>query len=428
MRTQKCAGIIAGCIALIVFSLFFVEWLVLIFIIPLLIFLFAGVVSFYGKDIHVSIERIVSNVKVFENDEVEIILNIRNLGENIPYIELYDRVPKKTKIVEGTNFHVLDLKKNDEVQIRYKIFCPLRGRFVMGPVYLRVNGFLGMFFKEKEIETPTSITVIPKTEKVTNVSLKSKPTIFPGVMQVKHAGIGTEFYGIRKYTTGDTFKRINWKTFARYRDLMVNQYELERTKDVIIIVDSRGAEGIGSLKHSPLEYSIRAAVALAQQYLKRRDRVGLIAYGPSDGYLKWIYPESGKKQLYKIIEELVSLQPFGDFPFSGAVYRSVTHLIPKKSLVILISSLENDWSISKGVEQLVAYDFNLLIISPSPFAIEYSMETPDKNTQLAYRILKFERENYIGEIRELGAKVIDWNPTLPLSVSLQEVEKLRIRR
>lgn len=428
MRTIKCAGIVSSCIALIVFSLFFIEWLVLIFLIPLLFFLFIGVVLFYGKDINISVERKVSNVKVFENDVVEVTLSLKNLGDKIAFVELYDALPKKIKILEGTNFHVLDFKKNDEVQINYRIFCPLRGRFVLGPVHVRVNGFLGMFYKEKKFETPNSVTVIPKTEEVSNVTLKSKPTIYPGIMQVKHAGIGTEFYGIRKYTTGDTFKRINWKIYGKYREIMVNQYELERTKDVIIVVDARSLEGIGSLKHSPLEYSIRAAVSLTQQYLKRRDRVGLITYGPSDGYLNWIYPESGKNQLYKIINELVNLQPFGDFLFSGAVYRSITHLIPKKSLVIFISSLENDWSIPKGVEQLLSYDFNLLIISPSPFDIEYSLKTSDIDTKLAYRILKFERDNYISEIRGLGAQVIDWNPTLPLTVSLQGVEKLRIRR
>lgn len=428
MRTKKCSAIVSGCIALIVFSLFFVEWLALIFIIPLIIFLFAGVISFYGKEIDITIEKNLSNIKIFENDIVDVTLEIKNNGEKISFLELYDTLPKKTKIMQGTNFHLLDLKKNDNIKIQYQIFCPLRGRFTLGPVLVRVKGPLGMFYKEQEIKTPNDLTVIPKTEEVSNFTLRSKPTIYPGIMQVKHAGIGTEFYGIRKYTTGDTFKRINWKTFARYRDLMVNQYELERTKDVIIMVDARGVEGIGSLKHSPLEYSIKAATALAQQYLKSRDRVGLIAFGHSDGYLKWIYPESGKKQLYKIIDELVSLQPFGDFPFSGAVYRSVTHLIPKKSLVIFISSLENDWSIPKGVEQLIAYDFNLLVISPSPIDIEYSMETPDITTKLAYRILKFERENFIGEIRDVGAKVIDWNPTLPLAVPLQEVEKQRIRR
>ena len=73
--------------------------------------------------------------------------------------------------------------------------------------------------------------------------------------------------------------------------------------------------------------------------MKRRDRVGLIVYGKSEGKLKWIYPESGKKQLFKIIRELVEVQSKGDFLFHGVINIAMTHMLPKQSLIFLISSL-----------------------------------------------------------------------------------------
>jgi uncharacterized protein (DUF58 family) len=209
---------------------------------------------------------------------------------------------------------------------------------------------------------------------------------------------------------------------------MVNEYELETTTDVILIIDARSIQGFGSIRHNPLEYSIRAAAALTSHFLKRRDRVGLITYGRPDGYLQWIYPDSGKKQLYKVIEEIVALEPNGEFPLSGVLYEAVTHMLPKKALIIFISSLENDWTIPKTIEDLVSRGFNVIVLSPSPIDIEYSFQLDDINNTLAHKILTFERRNFLTQIRKTGARVVDWNPTLPLAVSLKEVEKYQIRR
>ncbi len=428
MRTIKCGGIVAGCIGLLIFGLFIVDWLILIFVVPLLVLLFAGVLSFYGEEIKIEVVRSLSSVKIFEYDTVEVTLKLKNLGESIKFLEVYDSLPSKVKVVKGSNYSVLDLEKNEEIEIKYGISCPIRGRFLLGSLLFRVRGFFGMFYKEAMVESSSYITVIPRVEEMRDIAVKAKPNIYPGIMHVKHAGIGTEFYGIRNYTTGDTFKRVNWKSFARFNDLMVNEFELESTTDVILIVDAREIQGTGTIKHNPLEYGVKAAVSVASHFLKRRDRVGLIAYGSSQGELKWVYPESGKNQLYKIIEEIVNLQANGDFPFNGVIHRSATHMLPKKALIIFVSSLENDWSIPKGVEQLIAYDFNVIILSPSPVDIEYSLQTVDVNNELAHRVLSFERKNFITQLRSMGVRVVDWNPTLPLTVALKEVGRYQTRR
>jgi len=428
MRTIKCGLILSCCIGILLFSLIFVDWLILFFLIPLVLILFAGLLFLYDDKINLRVIRDVSNIKIFENDKIEINLKIKNLGEKIRFLEIIDELPDKVKITKGSNYAIINLDKDEEISIKYEIFCPIRGRYELGPILFRVRGFFGIFFKEAMVETSTDISIIPKVEDIGNIIMKAKPNIYPGIMQVKNAGIGTEFYGIRDYYSGDSFKRINWKSYARFNHLTVNEYELESTTDVILIVDGRQLQGMGSLKHNVLEYNIKAAISITSHFLKKRDRVGLICYGSSVGDINWIYPDCGKKQLHKIIEEIIILQPNGEFPFNGVVYQSINHLLPKKSLIIFISSLESDWSILKGLEQLIAYNHNVIIVSPSPIDIEYSLQKNDENNKLAYRILNFERNNYINQIRNLGVRVVNWNPTLPLTVSLKEVEKYQKRR
>ena len=138
---------------------------------------------------------------------------------------------------------------------------------------------------------------------------------------------------------------------------MVNEFELESTTDVILIIDARETQSTGTIKNNQLEHSVKAAVSIASHFLKRRDRVGFIAYGPSDGELKWVYPESGKNQLYKIIEEIVNIQAVGDFSFKGMAHRSLAYMLPKKSTIFFISSLDDDNSIPEGIEQLKALGY-----------------------------------------------------------------------
>jgi uncharacterized protein (DUF58 family) len=406
----------------------FSEWLVIVFMVPLLFLLFGSVLSFYSERIDIEVIRDLSNVKIFEHDKIEVSLKLKNKGDNLSFLELYDKLPGKVKVEKGSNYSIISLKKSEEITFKYEITCPLRGRFQIGPLYFRARDYFGMFFKEAVVETESFITVIPQIEEIRDIEVKAKANIFPGIMQTKHSGIGTEFFGIREYTSGDTFKRINWKTFARFNNPMVNEYELESTTDVILIVDARSIQGFGTLRHNPMEYNVKAATAITSHFLKRRDRVGLIAYGRSDGHLQWVYPESGKKQLYKIVEEIVALEPNGEFPLSGVLYEAVTHMLPKKALIIFISSLEGDWTIPKTIEDLVSRGFNVIVLSPSPVDIEYSLQIADVNSSLAHKILSFERKNFLSQIRNTGARVVDWNPTLPLAVSLKEVEKYQIRR
>jgi uncharacterized protein (DUF58 family) len=307
--------------------------------------------------------------------------------------------------------------------------CNVRGHYEIGPLNLRSRDFFGLFYREKIIETASNLVVIPHIEDIRNVYVKEKAKLYPGAVIANQAGIGTEFYGLRKYVAGDTFKQINWKSFAKFNDIVVNEYELESTTDVVIIIDSRFTESMGSTIINPLEYSVKAAVSIASFYLKRRDRVGMLSYGKSDGELKWVYPDSGKNQLFKITEKIVELQANGNFNFTNAINRALIHMIPKNSLVILISSLENDLTITEGIGKLSKLGFKTMVISPSLVDIEYMIQKNEKDrySDTAYRILNLQRKNIISELRGTGTILIDWNPEKPLSVTLEEVQKYQVR-
>ena len=427
MRTRKCAALIEASLTCLVFAFLFMDWLFLALVIPLVMIAFAGVMLFHGRQLALDVSHRVSNTRVFEQDIVTVEVTITNNGSSISFLELYDTLPEKVSIIRGSNYAVTSLKAKETLTFSYDLSCPLRGHYVVGPLHVRVQGLLGLFYKEQFIPQESDVTVIPRMEDISDFTLGSRASPYPGLMHTKRAGLGTEFFGIRKYAPGDAFKRINWKSLARWGKPMVNEYELESTTDVILIVDARENQGHGSPYRNPLEYSIRAAVSLASVYLKRRDRVGLLVFGNPEGKLQWVYPEIGKKQLYKIIRELVEIQAEGAFTFQAAMHTAQTHMIPKKSLLILLSSLEEDPLLANAIQHLIARNYRVLVVSPStaPLVIP---DTATKTHQLTSKLLDFERENHISRLRQHGAHVIDWNPDQPLAVALKEVAVFQRRR
>ncbi len=428
MQTLKNVVITSGCLILLCLGLILVTWIFIVFILPLVLFLLLSIISFQDEDLKIDVKRHVSKERVFENDEIEVTLDIENKGKSINFLEIYDNLTNKVKIIKGSNYAVLSLNKNEKITLKYTISCKVRGFFPLGPLKLRIRDYFDLFYKEKTIESNKYVMIMPHLEELRNVPLKARTHLFPGAVYARQAGIGMEFHGIRKYVPGDTFKNINWKAVAKFNHLMVNEFVLESTTDIIIVIDSRDIESMGSPKHNPLEYSIKAAGSLASFFLKRRDRVGLIAYGKKEGKITWVYPESGKKQLFKILEELVKIEANGEYTFNNMINQASIHMLPKKSFVIFISSLQNDESIPEGIGKLIRMGFNTLVLSPSSTDIEYFLKENDEIDNVAYRILDFERKNNISKLRNTGAMVLDWNPSIPLVAPLEEVKKYQMSR
>jgi uncharacterized protein (DUF58 family) len=269
---------------------------------------------------------------------------------------------------------------------------------------MRILHFLGLFYQER-IYKSEEITVIPRIEEI-----RIERRIRSGIAYSHSCGIGTEFFGIREYNR-DPFKRINWMASARWNSLLVNEYELERRGDFIIIIDSRDVQAVGSPIDNPLKYSIRAAASLAS--FLREDRVSLLIYG---NQIKWLYPDRGEKQLSRILHELLNVRASGNISFATAI-ESIDSL-PKT--IILISSLEDDLTIPTTIEDLIAKGFEVLVVSPSPLIIEKGMHPNDKKWELAFHILNLERENLVRRLEQYGALVVNWDPR----VSLSEIRKV----
>ena len=127
-----------------------------------------------------------------------------------------------------------------------------------------------------------------------------------GEHRARVPGDGTEFTGVREFVPGDRQRAINWPASTRLGRLQVNTFAAERSQDVVLLVDA--TSDVGKPGESALDLGLRGAAGTARAYLNARDRVGVITY--QWGGAHWLAPSLGRRQVYKIIDVLLTADTF----------------------------------------------------------------------------------------------------------------------
>jgi len=366
------------------------------------------------RPIDVKITRGFDSDQVFEDSNVSVDLIIQNKGRSIGFLEIYDNLPSEIEVNNGSNHSIIRLHKDELVINKYNVDCRLRGQYRLGNPRLRIYNPSFLFFYESDIQSKSSLVVLPQIEQIEGVDLSTDfPKMYQGAMPIRRIGTSGEFYGIREYFPGDDFKNINWRVFGRTRKLMVNQFEREDISDLMLVLDAREISGTGTILRNPLNYSCRAAASLTSFFLRSRNRVGLTIYGET---VNVIPPDTGERHLYRILTALAEVKAAGSLGLH-TVLGDLRNFTPR-SPVMVISTLENDPTCTTALREITARGFKLTIIAPD--TLDYDRDSRIISPTV-YFTASASLDNKITEARSLGARAMRWNPDTVLSTSLAEV-------
>jgi uncharacterized protein (DUF58 family) len=366
------------------------------------------------RPIDVKITRSFDSDQVFENSNVSIDLIVQNKGRSVGFLEIYDNLPSEIEVNNGSNHTIIRLHKDELVINKYNVNCRLRGQYRLGNPRLRIYNPSFLFFYESDIQSKSSLVVLPQIEQIEGVDLSTDfPKMYQGAMPIRRIGTSGEFYGIREYFPGDDFKNINWRVFGKTRKLMVNQFEREDISDLMLVLDAREISGTGTILRNPLNYSCRAAASLTSFFLRSRNRVGLTIYGET---VNVIPPDTGERHLYRILTALAEVKAAGSLGLH-TVLGDLRNFTPR-SPVMVISTLENDPTCTTALREITARGFKLTVIAPD--TLNYDRDSRIISPTV-YFTASASLDNKITEARSLGARAMRWNPDTVLSTSLAEV-------
>jgi uncharacterized protein (DUF58 family) len=353
---------------------------------------------------------------VYKGDDVIVELTISNNSyRRTQQLEVFDNVPHEMKMRQGINQMRMNLGPGQSARIKYRVRCPLRGHYTLGPVSVRYRNVFNLFANESKVQDRTDITVFPQVREIEEALLRSDvPKMYTGATTLKTPGPGMEFYSLREYLPGDAFRSINWKAYARTGELMVNEKTRDAVTDVFIILDTRDVSRIGTVLKNPLEMGTIAAASISNYFIRRRDSVALVTYGERMDYLP---PETGDNQGYKVLSNLAAVRAKGSMPLQ-AVTNAMSSRMSRGSPVFIISSLEGDGTTLPAIRNLAGRGHEVIVLSPSSIDLERLIS---RIPRMSYEVLKLERQNRLTAISGYGAKVIDWMPDVELSQALLQV-------
>jgi uncharacterized protein (DUF58 family) len=164
-----------------------------------------------------------------------------------------------------------------------------------------------------------SITVYPSFTPLTGIDMPSGMRYQAGGIALSSkVGQSMEFLGCREFRSGDDFRRLHWRSWARVGYPVVREYREEYLCRTALIVDTaRTAPYLWDEIRKPLDQPLEAAISLAAavaDYLADRDFVvDLFAAGPD------VYRFRGGRSLgflENILDILACVEPHYREPFA----------------------------------------------------------------------------------------------------------------
>ena len=413
---------------LILFAVFFLtagfafENYFLIYFAILLIF--STVVSlplfYYQMNIEeLRVHRELEKKKVFKDDFVHVKVVIENTGKNsFDFLEIKDYYnPELFRLVLGENFISTRIGPKNQIKFSYILEPKVRGEYPLGPLSLIVKDRLGFNSVERIVpDSVSDILVYPPYEDIKRIEiLGSKRSLSQnyGLQRSKQKGLGSEFYGMRRYVFGDQFRLIDWKASARTQKLIVKEFESERDVSVMIIVDSSNSMAGGAIENTKFEFAIRACMLLTKVALSRKDNVGVFMFSDKKNF-KFLKPGSGEDQFYQVLDFVAKIKPQGKSRFVEAM-GYLNRRYQKRSLVFIISDLEASVKeIGQAIRKLIPFNHTVIIINPfSPWFEIHEIDLSSTDKALAEAISEEMMEQIIAikqEVRNLGANIITVGP------------------
>jgi len=175
-------------------------------------------------------------------------------------------------------------------------------------------------------------------KKIRNIEVRTRKAVnqlFVGSYRSVFKGQGLEFHEVREYAPGDDIRLIDWNVSARLGQPYIKKFIEERQQRLVVAVDVSGSLDFGSQKQSKNETAAEIAAALAFSAIKNNDLVGLLLF--SDKIEKYIPPKKGKRQVLRVIREILSQQKSSVKTDLGQALRYLNRVNRKSSIIVLIS-------------------------------------------------------------------------------------------
>jgi len=236
-----------------------------------------------------------------------------------------------------------------------------------------------------------------------------------GQRSAPRLGKGRDFDRLREYTVDDDFRDIAWKASARHGKLIVREFRLDRSQDVLVCVDRGHRMAALTTRIRRVDHAVNAAVLMSYICSRMEDRVGVLSFGAQVD--NGIPQGRGASHLSRITAYSTGIQAeyiHTDFLALGA---HVRRRLRRRALVLIVTTLpetDDEQALVRATRMMTPTHLPLFVVLSDP-ALRAAAESLPSNREelsrtLVARDLWTGRRRMMDELRRRGAWVVDTGP------------------
>jgi uncharacterized protein (DUF58 family) len=148
-------------------------------------------------------------------------------------------------------------------------------------------------------------------------------------------GRGMDFEELREYIPGDDVRDIDWNVTHRLGRPFVKRFREERDLTAVLAVDVSASSQFGSANRTKREFAAEIAATLAFSAAKNGDKVALLLF--SDEVELFVPPRKGRRQILRIVRELLNCQPRKRGTDISSALIFLNHVLHRRAIVFLLT-------------------------------------------------------------------------------------------
>jgi uncharacterized protein (DUF58 family) len=292
-----------------------------------------------------------------------------------------------------------------------------RGDHALRAVHARWTGPLGLVERRVAVAIDKKVGVVPNLGMVRAIALRmfSDHSFMTGLKVEKFLGDGSEFEALREFVPGLDHRAIDWKSSARHRKLLCQEFRAERNHQVVLAVDA------GQLMAEPvagvpkLDHAINAAILLGWFCLRTGDRVGLIGF--DERVRQWVEPAGGMHTFQRLQAMSAEIDYRAVETNYTLTLAELSTRLRRRSLVVLFTDFLDTVTAElmiDNVTRLARRHLVLFVAVRDPSLETRALARPRSLVALHQAVVAgdFARERHIvlERLRRIGAHCIDAAP------------------
>jgi uncharacterized protein (DUF58 family) len=387
-------------------------------------FLFIDFLLLFASNQRFAGER--STVEKFSNgDENPVTLTIQN-GYGFPVrLKIIDEIPFQ---FQERNFQVMrNVPAGSSDAFEYFLRPRERGEYYFGKLNIYVSSPLRLVARRFIFGEGQMVPAYPSYLQLRKYDMMafSNRLFDYGLKKIRRIGHTMEFEQIKEYVSGDDIRTINWKATAKKNQLMVNQFQDERSQSVYMVIDKGRAMKMPFNGLSLLDYAINATLVLSNIILKKQDKAGMFAF--SRKVENRVAADRRSSQMQKVLETLYNIKTdFFESDF-GRLYADIKKNVTQRSLILLYTNFETLDGLKRQLPYLkgIAKSHMLVVVFFENVELEQLTNQKAASVQEIYdqviaEKFAFEKRLIVNELRKYGIYSV---LTKPESLTIDSINK-----